>query len=734
MCIMKVVTLVPVKNESWILDFTLKNFELFSDAIIVLDDNSTDNSREICSRYNKVRVIAADSTPGVVNMSKRRQSLLDEGRKAGGTHFIFLDADESLSATGIATIRTKIEKMNPGDTLHLQWALIFAEKNGNLFYNKNETYAKDFIFCDNKKNNFGNAALSEERTPVSSGAVLQIPLEEGYVLHFQQLAYVRNQYKQIWYRCNEYIEGKRSAKRINATYEFTKNLELKNPFPIEDSFTKENLSFIKPHLGETEPLLRVRTLFDTYGVKYFESLDIWYLDATYTIFKEETGKSPHPQLFPKWILRLNTHKNKIKNYFPASGVKLYSTNIGWSLFAKVSSLIISLATLAGITRILGPESFGVLTYVLGFGAIFSVLVNLGIDNVVYKNLNEEKNKIGEILGTSLLLKICAGIVGILIVALVNTFSTEQSDIKSLILLFSLGYITQPFSLLFLGLLAERKSKIIAYIQITTILLASILKIVFLYLYGSLSLFIIVQSLEALFSGILVYIFLTKTYGKDLRFSFSKQRALSFFRFVVPLTLFSLFSEIYYKIDVLMLRHLDNATTVGLYSAAVKLTEVWYFISYISAAILFPALVTAFASQDKKEYLKRLSALGYAFIFISIIAILGTWIFGKLAISLIYGPLFVGSVPLLYIYILSLPGSLILSIMYQDLLLRNKLWSITALAFVPAVVNVILNLILIPRHAGAGAALATVISYNCITLYFLYYMLTKNKKRYAKNTI
>ena len=150
---MKIITLVPVKNESWVLDFSLKNFSLFSDEIIILNDNSTDNSCEIAAKYPKVKVLNNDMNNKEVNMSQRRQKLLSAGRESGGTHFIFLDADETFTMAFIEKIRSFLKEMKPGDTLLMPWLLVFKE-GGKFYYNQNKAYLKDFIFCDDKKSNF----------------------------------------------------------------------------------------------------------------------------------------------------------------------------------------------------------------------------------------------------------------------------------------------------------------------------------------------------------------------------------------------------------------------------------------------------------------------------------------------------------------------------------------------------------------------------------------------------
>jgi GTP:adenosylcobinamide-phosphate guanylyltransferase len=75
---MKIIIASPVKNEEWILPSTLKNFSSFADHIILADQKSTDKTREICARFEKVTVI---DNPFKGYTNEIRWMLLDEARK-----------------------------------------------------------------------------------------------------------------------------------------------------------------------------------------------------------------------------------------------------------------------------------------------------------------------------------------------------------------------------------------------------------------------------------------------------------------------------------------------------------------------------------------------------------------------------------------------------------------------------------------------------------------------------
>ncbi len=416
---------------------------------------------------------------------------------------------------------------------------------------------------------------------------------------------------------------------------------------------------------------------------------------------------------------------------PRSGTVLYSRNLFWSLFFKVASLIISLVTIAMMTRLLGPESFGIINYVISFGTIIAVFVGLGVDNLVYQKLNEEPEHRDEILSTAIVLKMIAGGIAFIALGAISFFSSETPLIKLLIVLFGITYLTQPLTLLYFDFLKERDTKTVGLIQVSTLFIANSLKISALYYTESIALFILIQSTETLISGFLS-LYIIKRKGRPLQLAPSKARALTFVSLLAPLTLYSVFSEIYSKIDMVMLKHLQNTTAVGLYAGAVRLTEVWYFVSFAISTTFFPALANAFNQGNSKEYLKRLGSLGIGLIVASFLISCATLLFSKILVLNLYGEQFYGSIALLNMYIFSLVGTFTLTLLYYDLLLRNRVWEIVAVAAIPAAVNILLNLYLIPNHGGIGAALATVISYNCITAYFLFHLFREKTRLTASS--
>jgi len=178
----------------------------------------------------------------------------------------------------------------------------------------------------------------------------------------------------------------------------------------------------------------------------------------------------------------------------------------------------------------------------------------------------------------------------------------------------------------------------------------------------------------------------------------------------PLMFASLAIAVYMKIDEVMLRQLAGPTAVGIYAAAAKLSEVWYFMPTALASSVLPALLRA-RQNSPEEYARRqqqyydLSA-GVAYGLSVPIALAAPWM-----VRVAYGAEFVAAGPILAVHIWSSIFVFLGVARGQWLVNEGFQKFYLAATCVGAVANIALNLIFIPRWGGLGAAWATVISYG-----------------------
>jgi len=177
----------------------------------------------------------------------------------------------------------------------------------------------------------------------------------------------------------------------------------------------------------------------------------------------------------------------------------------------------------------------------------------------------------------------------------------------------------------------------------------------------------------------------------------------------PLIISGMGVIIYMKTAQILLGQIKGNHEVGIYSVAARLAEVWYFVPMLVASSAFPKLVESH-DQDEQLYVARLQKLLNFVTWVAFAIALPTCLLSNFFVETLYGPEFARAGTMLSIHIWGccfifmgtiLSKTLIIEGIYIFSLIRHALG---------AVVNIALNLILIPKYGGVGASIATVVSY------------------------
>ena len=307
---MKVIALLPFRNEEWCLPSYLHNTTKIVDEIIAIDDGSIDNSVKILEDagakvYSSEKLIKFNSgwSEGSI-----RAELLKLGREAGGTHFVCLDADETFTNPLVENFQELLPQLQPGEKMSLQWLALW--KSYSSYRHDATVWSnnwKDFVVCDDPSLSYNhNQHMHVGRTPASVSDVnneswRRLENEHGAVMHFQFSAYNNFQLKQCWLRCSELIQEPYNSQGINIKYSITlleQNVGLeempkswydKIVLPKVENFDPEwkDSSFVRADL-----LPGIYEYFEDYGVEFFENLNIWHVPQLRNYFIKQTGRMP----------------------------------------------------------------------------------------------------------------------------------------------------------------------------------------------------------------------------------------------------------------------------------------------------------------------------------------------------------------------------------------------------------------------------------------------------------
>ncbi|MDK2638472.1 flippase [Vibrio vulnificus] len=402
-----------------------------------------------------------------------------------------------------------------------------------------------------------------------------------------------------------------------------------------------------------------------------------------------------------------------------------SSHALWLVFDKSIKLVSTLLVIVFMTRVLGPEKFGEFSYVQSIFTIIFTFSLLGLESILVKKASE--NNPHEYIFTAILMRL---LFAALIIPLLLIYGVAfGNDNYVLISIMTLSLIATAFHSIdtwyHLNLLGRFLVKISVFSSV--ILLA----IKFIVLLNTSNLYVICSAFA--FDGIFVSIGLIALFGRsggDYRklkitvesFSNKSKELLSD---SWPLILNSLIVIVYMRIDQLMIRNLLGDYSLGVYSVAVRLTEMWYFVPTMIVAGYYPKLLKK-KKEGQAELIKELITLAKKVYKISYIAIVLIFMFSGWAITLLFGDEFLTAKEPLSILLIS--GVIVsLGLVRGKWIVIEELQRYTVLYLVSGLIaNVILNLILIPRIGITGAALATLLSQTVGTIIMPLFV---NKTRY-----
>lgn len=407
-------------------------------------------------------------------------------------------------------------------------------------------------------------------------------------------------------------------------------------------------------------------------------------------------------------------------------------NSGWLFFDKAVRIGIGLVVGVWLARYLGPERFGQFNYAIAFVALFSPIAILGLDGLVVRELVRRPERRQEILGSAFVIKLLGGILAFaLALTAILTSHPEDEDIQWLVGVIAAGMLFQAFDVADLWFQSRMQSKFSVWAKNGAFQVLTMAKIWLILSQAKLMAFAWVSTAEIALGalGLIVAFRLGGHRWLDLRPTWMTMRAL--LRESWPLFLSGLGAMLYMRVDQVMLAEMVGTREVGLYSAAVRLSEAWYLIPPVMVTSVMPFLTEARA-RSEQVYYQRLQQLLTLLVRIALVIAIFVSLFAAPLVSLIFGTVYGEAGAILAIHVWSavfvFMGAGATPWILNERLAKLALYQ-TGLG---AVSNIALNLYLIPLHGAIGAAIATVSS-QCVSIWFANYFLKDGRKLFWLQT-
>ncbi len=387
-----------------------------------------------------------------------------------------------------------------------------------------------------------------------------------------------------------------------------------------------------------------------------------------------------------------------------------ATNAVWLIGERLLSGVLAVTVTAAVARHLGPAGFGVLSFALSLVLLFGTFWTLGLSGLIVRELVRDPGRQAELIGTITGLRLLGGFVAILAALVLTVVLGTDAQTELAVAILAIGVLTlYAFDGIDFWLQAQVRSRNAVIARSVALVVASAINIGLIVVDAPLMAFVVAAALEYALAGIGLLFVYVRLGGHPRAWTFSTTLTRRLLTVSWPLILSGVANAINLRVDQLMLGTMKGHEAVGIYAAAARLSEVWYFVPIAIAASVFPAMVRAHAG-DRRAFDGWMGRLYDLMVALALPIAVGVSVLSGPLIFLLYGEGYAESAPILAIHVWAGPFVFLGAALSRWLIAEDRLRFSLVRHGSGALVNVGLNLVLIPPLGGVGAAISTLVSY------------------------
>ena len=388
-------------------------------------------------------------------------------------------------------------------------------------------------------------------------------------------------------------------------------------------------------------------------------------------------------------------------------------------FASVAQKVISFVYFTLVARQIGAESTGKYVFALSFTTIFAVFIDMGLNQVLIREGAKSKDSLQKYLSSVLFAKLFLGILTYVAAIVTVNLMGYAVETRHLVYLSAVTILFDSLHLSLYGVLRSYGSlKYEAVGIIMSQFITLVLGTIFLYLNFPLIFLILAFTIPSFINVCYATTILYVKHKIVLRPRWDREVMKFFIKITIPFALAAIFARVYSYIDSILLSKLMGDREVGWYSIPYKITYAFQFIPSALVAALYPKFSEYFVTDKNKLAYTLERSFKYLLIIVFPI-VFGISILAKDIVLSLYTAEYLNSVLPLQILLVGLIFSFVSFPLGSFLNACNKQVSQTVIVFSIMVINIISNLILIPRLGVMGAALSALIGNFCLVLFSLF---------------
>lgn len=419
--------------------------------------------------------------------------------------------------------------------------------------------------------------------------------------------------------------------------------------------------------------------------------------------------------FPLWHRCLPARVRDVIEHRP--NLQKALVNTGWLFWDKVLRMAVGLVVGVWVARYLGPTQFGLMSYAMALVAMSSAVAGLGLHGVVVRDLVQDSDNVNTTLGTAFVLQLLGGVVGLGLAMVVISWARPDDCLARLmVMVLGLVMVFKAADVVNYWFESEVRSKYVVWAENGAFLVLAAVKGALILAQAPLMAFVWAAFAEgALVAAGLLAVYVWQG-GKLHNWRPRLNRAKSLLQDSWPLLLSGLAIVIYMRIGQIMLGQMHGDGAVGMYAAAARIGEMWYFMPVAIVTSVFPALAQA-RQTSSVLYQARLQSLFDGLTVFSLLVAVATTVVATPLMGLLYGDEYRSGGAVLSVLVwcgvfssLSVAsGRWYLLEGMQRLALSRNLCGVA--------VNILSNWLLIPRYGAMGAAYSALLAQVCAAVLF-----------------
>ncbi len=390
-------------------------------------------------------------------------------------------------------------------------------------------------------------------------------------------------------------------------------------------------------------------------------------------------------------------------------------NTTYITVASVLQKVISFGYFTLIARHIGAADTGKYFFALSFTTVFVVFVDLGLTSVLVRESAKANEKIQDYLSVILSMKLVLGVLSYIAAAYVIHILGYQIETQQLVFLSAVTMLFDSFNLSMYGVLRaigdlRYESRGIIASQLLTLIMG----IFFLYHGYPLIFLILAFTVPSACNSIYAAIIVVKKFHIRIRPKWNSILFRRIMAIVLPFAFAAVFSRIYSYADSILLSKLAGDTAVGWYSIPYKITYAFQFIPLALVAVLYARFSEFYVHQPDRLAHTFEWGMKYLLLIAFPVAV-GVSVLAKPIVTILYTSAYTPSIVPLQILMASLVLSFLSFPIGAFLNACDRQKTQTFIVGIVMVVNIIVNLLLIPRYGVVGAAIAALVGSTLLTV-------------------